>query len=140
MRTLIVAAAVCGLLLVILGASTGHNSAPPAGDPGLVTTWMIQETQRWDLLNTILLFGFVHTLAALGTAALPLRNSLAMASGCAFLAGVALFSGGLTIRMLLGEDSSVADALTMLVPVGGVAFMAGWILLIAAAAMKRRES
>lgn len=140
MRILIVAAAVCGLLLVILGASTGHNSSPPAGDPGLVMTWMIQETGRRDLLNTILLFGFVHTLAALGGAALPLRGALALASGCAFLAGVVLFSGGLTIRMLLGEQSGAANAFVLLVPIGGVAFMVGWVLLIAAALMKRRES
>jgi uncharacterized membrane protein YgdD (TMEM256/DUF423 family) len=137
MRTLIVAAAICGLLLV--GASTGHNSAPPAGGPDLAMAWMIKETGRQDLLNTILLFGFAHVLAALGTAALPLGGLLFRLSGWGFLAGVVMFSGGLTARLLLGEDGRV-NALTMLVPVGGVAFMAGWILLAIAALVKRRES
>jgi uncharacterized membrane protein YgdD (TMEM256/DUF423 family) len=139
MRTLIVAAAIGGLLLVALGASTGHNSAPPPGDPDYIAA-SIQESARQGLLNTILLFGFAHVLAALVTTALPFRGALTTAAGWVFLAGVALFSGGLTIRMLLGEDNGLANTFVMLVPIGGVAFMIGWILLIAAAAMKRRES
>lgn len=124
MRTLIIAAAIGGLLLVVLGASTGHDL----------------DAQQQSRLNTILLFGFVHVLAAIGAAALPLRGALGKACGWAFLAGVLLFSGGLTARLVFGEQHAVANTLTMLVPVGGIAFMAGWILLIAAALMKRRNA
>ena len=86
MRVLIIAAALCGLLLVVLGATTGHNSAPPPGDPDLyISSWM-QDTERQALLNTILLFGFAHILAAIGAIALRLRGLLATASGWSFLA------------------------------------------------------
>ena len=120
MRALIVAGSVCGLLLVALGASTGHDLSP----------------QRQDLLNTVLLFGFVHVLAAIATASLPLRGLPLKASGWIFLTGVVMFSGGLTARLVFGEDSAASNALTMFVPVGGIAFMIGWVLLITAALLK----
>jgi uncharacterized membrane protein YgdD (TMEM256/DUF423 family) len=140
MRALIVAAAASGLLLVVVGAATGHNSAPPPGDPDLYISSWIRDTERQDLLNTILLFGFAHILAAIGTVALPLRGLLVRLSGWSFLAGVVMFSGGLTARLVLGEDGGATSAITMFVPIGGIAFMVGWMLLIAAALMKRREA
>jgi uncharacterized membrane protein YgdD (TMEM256/DUF423 family) len=141
MRALIVAAAACGLLLVVLGAATGHNSAPPPGGDLeiFVASWM-QEAERQDRLNTILLFGFVHVLSAIAAASLPFRSLLATVSGWAFLAGVAMFSGGLTAGMLLADQGGMANVLAKFVPVGGLAFMAGWILLMAAVLLKQREA
>ena len=56
-----------------------------------------------------------------------LNGKAATASGWAFLAGVVLFSGALAVRLLLGETSGIASPLIMIVPVGGVAFMLGWL-------------
>jgi uncharacterized membrane protein YgdD (TMEM256/DUF423 family) len=96
----------------------------------------VEATGRWD---GALLYGFVHTLAALGAALLPFRSRLQLASGWAFIAGVVLFSGVQIAKMLsASEGVSPFDALTMLVPVGGLAFMSGWVLLGLSALLSRK--
>jgi uncharacterized membrane protein YgdD (TMEM256/DUF423 family) len=125
MKTLVIAAAVCGLGLVAAGAAGAHMIP-------------VEDADRWD---GALLYGFVHTLAALAAALAPMRGRLSAASGWAFLAGVVLFSGIQIARMMTAAGGvSPFDALTMLVPVGGIAFMAGWVLLGLAALMQRREA
>ena len=125
MRVLIAAASVCGLLLVAAGA-IGAHMVP------------VEATRQWD---SALLFGFVHTLAALAAAALNLRTRMALISGWVFVAGVLLFSGVQVAKLLtVSASASPFDALTMLVPVGGIAFMLGWGLLAIAALMPAKES
>lgn len=123
MRALITTASIVGLLLVAAGAVGAHLI--PVEDSGL-----------WD---GALLFGFVHTLAALASALAPLRGWLSLASGWMFLAGVVLFSGIQIVRLLApGLLSGLADAVGPLVPAGGFAFMVGWALLAASALLSRR--
>jgi len=123
MRALVEAAAVCGLMLVAAGAIGAH--AVP-----------IEAASRWD---GALLYGFVHTLAALAAALLPFRSRIQIASGCAFIVGVVLFSGVQIAKMLsASEGVSPFDALTVLVPVGGLAFMSGWLLLGLSALLSRK--
>ena len=123
MRAVVVAASVCGLVLVAAGAIGAH--AVP-----------VEAAGRWD---GALLYGFVHTLAALGAALLPFRGRIQSASGWAFIAGVVLFSGVQIAKMLsASEGVSPLDALTMLVPVGGLAFMSGWVLLGLSALLSRK--
>ncbi len=126
MKSLVIAAAACGLALVAAGAAGAHMA------PG-------EAAGRWD---GSLLYGFVHTLAALAAAFAPLRGRrLAAASGWSFVAGVILFSGIQIAKMMTtSEGVSPLDPLTMLVPVGGIAFMAGWLLLGIAALMQRRDA
>lgn len=125
MKGLVVAAAVCGFGLVAAGASGAHMVPIEAAD-------------RWD---GALLYGFVHTLAALAAALAPMRGRLSAASGWAFVAGVVLFSGVQIGRMMTSSGgASPFDAVSMLVPVGGLAFMAGWLLLALAALIQRREA
>jgi len=119
MKPLFVAAAICGLGLVTVGALKGHG--PPADAPPDV---LLAGLKHASDLNTALLFGLVHTLAALFAGTRPGR--LGGAAGWVFLAGVLLFSGVLCGRLLA---PGVFDSLIMAVPVGGLAFMAGWILL-----------
>ncbi len=125
MRALTVAAAICGLALVAVGAIGAH----------LVP---IEGRSRWD---GALLYGFVHTLAALAVALLPMRGRISLGSGWAFIAGVLLFSGVQIAKAMTASDGvSPLDGLTMLVPVGGIAFMAGWGLLGLAALLGGRVS
>jgi uncharacterized membrane protein YgdD (TMEM256/DUF423 family) len=91
-----------------------------------------------DLWETAVLYGFVHTLAGLGAAIAPLQGRLKLAAGWVFLAGVVLFSG-IQIARLLAAPGTL-DGLTPLVPVGGIAFMLGWILLGVAALTARRSA
>src|SRR5689334_15173601 len=120
MRPLFVSAAVCGLGLVIVGALKGHG--PPADAPPDV---MLASLKHTSDLNTALLFGLAHTLAALFAGLRPGR--LSGVAGWVFLAGVLLFSGVLCGRLL--APGGVFESVIMLVPLGGLALMAGWILL-----------
>ncbi|MDP3735984.1 MAG: DUF423 domain-containing protein [Hyphomonadaceae bacterium] len=123
MRALTVAAAICGLVLVAAGAIGAHMVPIEARD-------------RWD---GALLYGFVHTLAALAAALLPTRGQVSLGAGWAFIVGVLLFSGIQIAKAMTSSDGvSPLDGLTMLVPIGGIAFMAGWGLLGLAALLGGR--
>ena len=90
-----------------------------------------------DQWNKGVHYQFVHGLALLGLSALagrlqerPLRLARAL-----FLAGVVAFSGSLYLlstRTLLGTDG-LTPLLGPLTPIGGVSFMAGWIVVLAQA-------
>ncbi len=122
MRALVVAASLCGLVLVAVGAIGAHMIP-------------IETKDRWD---GALLYGFVHTLAALAAALAPMPGWLRPAAGWAFVGGVALFSGiQIAKAMTAAGGASPLDGLTMLVPVGGLAFMLGWLLLALAALLWR---
>ena len=122
MRAIIVAAALLGLLLVAAGAAGGH-------------TVPVDANRQWQ---SALLYGFVHTLAAAVAAMLPFRGWLKLASGWAFVLSVVLFSG-VQIGKIMIAGIPVAptplDGLTFLIPVGGVAFIVGWLLMGLSAAM-----
>jgi uncharacterized membrane protein YgdD (TMEM256/DUF423 family) len=137
MRTLAIAACVCGLLLVAAGAAGAHLLASQPIWPPLEQPRAPFPQHQWD---SALLYGFVHTLAALAAAFAPLGARLKLASAWAFVAGVVLFSGiqlgSILTSKPLGGPSPI-DGLSPLIPAGGIAFMAGWILLGAAAALKK---
>jgi uncharacterized membrane protein YgdD (TMEM256/DUF423 family) len=127
MRAVTIAAAICGLLLVAAGAAGAHLLS---GEP-------ISPRDQW---TSALVYGFVHTLAALVAAFAPFRVRLKLASAWTFIAGVALFSGIQIVSMLTSKPvggPSPFDGLSPLIPVGGIAFMAGWVLLGVAALIRR---
>lgn len=122
MRALILAAALCGLVLVAAGAIGAHMIA-------------VDDGGQWD---GALLYGFVHTLASLAAANAPFQGRWKLVAGWSFIAGVLLFSG-IQIAGLLAADGPF-DAIAPLVPAGGIAFMLGWILLGVAAVTARRSA
>jgi uncharacterized membrane protein YgdD (TMEM256/DUF423 family) len=136
MRPLLIAAALAGFVLTALGAMGGH--APRgAASPDLV--WVFDE-RAWQSANV---FGFAHVLAAAVAAGLPLGGRLKLAAGWAFLLGVVLFAISLMVRQLMMAQyvpAATVDAVVsrygaflITVPVGGVCFMAGWVMLAIAA-------
>ena len=147
MKLLIVASALCGLALSILGAAGAHLMAPATAEAAAETAWHQFNAVSW---NSAMLYGFAHTLAALLTVALPVRGRLAGAAGWLFIVGVVLFSFAIMAKEILlsrflpaeNADSAIAlySQITVVTPFGGIAFMAGWILLIAGALMKRPEA
>ncbi|MEY2756368.1 MAG: hypothetical protein RIR33_146 [Pseudomonadota bacterium] len=126
MRALIVAAALLGLLLVAAGAAGGHSMVPS------------DAAARWQ---GAFLYGFAHTLAAMIAAILPFHNLLQYAAGWAFVLSVPLFSGVQIGKIMLGGIATTPtplDSVSFLVPVGGVAFISGWLLLGLSAIIARR--
>lgn len=120
MKIVLLACAVLGLALTASGAVGAH----------VVQQEIAGVSARWD---SALLYGFAHVLAAMVAAIAPL-GPLRLAAAWAFLAGVLLFSLLQIAGMIWGGGAgSPLDAVSFLIPVGGLSMMAGWVLTGASA-------
>lgn len=125
MNATIAIAAFLGLLLTIAGALGAHQV--PATSPQLMASW-----------NSALLFGLIHSLAAIFAAILAPARPLARYAGWSFLIGVVAFSFNILISVAyransLTGDSTIATAeANVLAPMGGAAFMIGWAMMVIA--------
>jgi uncharacterized membrane protein YgdD (TMEM256/DUF423 family) len=118
-KTYLLIAALNGFLAVALGAFGAHG---------------LKQRLSADLLavyQTGVQYHFYHTLALLLVAALmlhwPQSNSLRW-SALLFCIGILVFSGSLYVLSITG-----VRWLGAITPLGGVAFLAGWIALALAA-------
>jgi uncharacterized membrane protein YgdD (TMEM256/DUF423 family) len=122
-NTTLCLAAVLGGLAVLIGAFGAH------GLKGRVSAELL------DVYDIGVRYHFYHALAllALATAATGLWKSrwTAAAAG-AWIAGILLFSGSLYALALTG-----VRWLGAITPMGGVAFVAGWVCLLLAALATR---
>lgn len=108
------AAGVAGALGVALGAFGAHGLEGRIDDPHLLEVW--ETAARYHL---------VHALALAAVAAHPRAPARA---GWAFVLGIVLFSGSLYLMTLTG-----ARWLGAITPLGGLSFIAGWLLLASSA-------
>jgi uncharacterized membrane protein YgdD (TMEM256/DUF423 family) len=107
--------ALSGALAVMFGAFAAHSLK------GSLTPQML------DTYQTGVLYHFIHTLALLGALNLPINErALHWAARC-FMLGIVLFSGSLYLIAVSG-----ISVLGIITPVGGSAFIAGWLLLFTA--------
>ncbi len=115
-------AALSGLLAVAFGAAASHLlGGLPAERAGWIDTGL-----RYHMLHSAALLG----LAALAAAVPDRRRGLLEAAGGAFLLGLLVFSG-LLYAMGLGAPRWLGAV----VPLGGLAYMVGWLLLLACAVL-----
>jgi uncharacterized membrane protein YgdD (TMEM256/DUF423 family) len=119
-RVFLAVAGASGAISVAIDAAASHLLA---GDP-----------YRAALAATAARYGLIHATALLGLALLIARSRgiWAVVAGWLFVAGLALFCGGLDL-VTLGAPAW----LTELVPWGGTAFILGWIALLVAALRPR---
>ena len=103
-------AAVAGALGVALGAFGAHGLKDVA-EPDQIARW-------W---NVGAKYHLIHAVALLGVAAHPAKPAFA---GGAFVTGIVLFSGSLYLMTRTGQTK-----LGRITPLGGLAFIAGWIAL-----------
>ena len=117
-RTFLFLGALAGLTAVGLGAFAAHGLRTRLS-PDMVA-----------IFETGVRYHMYHALALFLTSLLMgrLSQTLAIAAGWCFVAGIILFSGSLYLLALTGV--TVLGAVT---PVGGVAFLLGWGCLAAAA-------
>ena len=99
-----------GALGVALGAFGAHGLERITTDPHQLEVW-----------HTAAQYHLVHGVALLGVAAHPRQPRLA---GGLFLVGIAVFSGSLYAMGLTGHRW-----LGAITPIGGLAFIAGWLAL-----------
>jgi uncharacterized membrane protein YgdD (TMEM256/DUF423 family) len=121
-RPLAVTSAVLGLLGVALGAMGAH-----ALKHGLLEG-AADAAQRLEWWETGARYHLIHALAIGLAASWATKTKAARVGGWLFTAGVALFSGSLYAMALTGST-----AFATATPLGGVAFMAGWVALVIAA-------
>jgi uncharacterized membrane protein YgdD (TMEM256/DUF423 family) len=117
-RFFFAAGGVAALLAVALGAFGAHALRSRVA-PDMLAVW-----------HTGVEYHLFHALGllALGFAAAQLPESpLIKYSGWLMLAGIVLFSGSLYLLALTGERW-----LGAITPIGGLAFLAAWALLVAA--------
>lgn len=115
-RILLVCAALAAALAVAAGAFGAHGLRGRI-DPALLAMY-----------GTAVQYHFYHALGVLAVGVLADRlphSRLIVWAGWLMLAGIVLFSGSLYGMILFGAG------LGMFTPLGGVAFMLGWIFLAA---------
>jgi uncharacterized membrane protein YgdD (TMEM256/DUF423 family) len=118
MRSWLVIAALNGALAVALGAIAAHTLSHRLGVDALA---LFETGARYHMYHALALG--LSAMAIQGTAARYARWS-----AWAFFAGIVLFSGSLYLLALTG-----AHVLVYVTPLGGIAFLAGWVLLALAA-------
>jgi uncharacterized membrane protein YgdD (TMEM256/DUF423 family) len=121
-------AAVLGALSVALGAFAAHGLK------------QILSAELLQTFETAVRYQFYHVFALLATgilyAAFP--NKLMKWAGNCFIAGIILFSGSLYLLCYVKHTALPLNWIGAITPVGGAAFIAGWLLLFAAVAKKIR--
>lgn len=129
-RWWIVVAGVTGALAVAFGAFGAHVLPGWLQRSGVAPADVVH---RMDVFQIGVRYQMVHALALLGVGLLGLaapstpRQRLHVA-GASFLLGMVLFSGLLVLLALTG-----IRVLGLIVPVGGVLLIAGWLALAWAA-------
>lgn len=118
-RWFIILAAFSGMLAVGIGAFGAHALKSHLDEYAL------------SIYQTAVQYQFYHSLALLGVGLLCLwypQSRLLLASGIAFFAGILVFSGSLYLLSFTG-----IRWLGAITPIGGLAFIAGWVLLLVTA-------
>lgn len=127
MRFILIIAAISGFAAVLIGSMGSH----------FLTQYMSERGP--EMFRTATLYHLIHTLALLGTGLIfPLAQKSAQKStqksakaliflkisAVSFMVGILLFSGLMYFLAL-----SPGFSLFLLIPLGGFAFMLGWIML-----------
>ena len=117
-KFLLLSSALSGAVTVSFGAFGTHVLKATLENNGYLSTF-----------ETAVSYQFYHTLAllVLATMSTRLESSLIPNAGYAFIAGIVLFSGSLYALSL-----TEIKWLGVITPLGGLAFIIGWILLLLA--------
>ena len=115
-RTFLMIAAISGLLAVMIGAFGAHGLKGRVSEELLV------------IYHTGVQYHFYHTLALglVGVLLLHFPQARALVwSGWLFTVGIVIFSGSLYLLTLTGTRW-----LGAITPIGGVAFIGGWLAMV----------
>lgn len=123
-RLLYMCAAVAGACGFVLGAVAAHGLEPRIGT-ALHSTF--ETAVRYQMYHTFALFAAAWALS-------QWRHRAFAIGGVLFLAGIVVFCGSLYVVALTGMRGIGA-----LTPVGGLAFLAGWLCLAWGAAARLRS-
>ena len=120
-KTFLALGAFFGLLAVLIGAFGAHS----------LSNFVTPETLQVYETGVRYQFYHVFALLALGILGSQLPPRLAGWAGGLFTVGIVLFSGSLyLITALKAANAMVPLAVGLLTPLGGVCFIAGWIIFL----------
>ncbi|HTO15473.1 MAG TPA: DUF423 domain-containing protein [Edaphocola sp.] len=125
----IVAAAIFGMLAVILGAFGAHA---------------LKEKLTPELLNTFetgVKYQMYHAITLLGLGILSIVHPSKWANRAAlmFIIGILLFSGSIYALVALKHSGSVGlSGLGIITPIGGMFLVLGWLMILLAAFEKKK--
>ena len=110
-------------LAVLLGAFGAHSLEGQMEDSNLSQADMQKRLGQWE---TAVRYHMYHALGCIVVAfrSGPTAGARSRLAGIFFLSGILLFSGG-----LYGYVLTQVRFLVLVVPVGGLAFIVGWLLL-----------
>lgn len=114
MKILLLIAVINGFLAVALGAFGAHGLEGRISEKAL-KTW--EKAVNYQMFHTMAIF-------VVGLLMVRVQGGSLTGAGWLFLAGIILFSGSLYIYATTGIRT-----FAMITPVGGLAFLAGWIAL-----------
>jgi uncharacterized membrane protein YgdD (TMEM256/DUF423 family) len=135
----ILVGALAGALAVVLGAFAAHglkdhlHDIPRTSTQAGAAASVITAAELLTIFETGARYQMYHAVALVLVGLVGSRSTsrALQIAGWAFLAGIVLFSGSLYALVLLGNPR-----LGMITPLGGVAFIVGWLALAAAARAK----
>lgn len=110
-------------MAVLLGAFGAHSLEGQMEDSSLTQVDLQKRLAQWE---TAVRYHMYHALGCIvvAFASGPTAGSRSRLAGIFFLCGILLFSGG-----LYGYVLTQVRFLVLIVPVGGLAFIVGWLLL-----------
>ncbi len=120
-RTILIVSGIVGALGIVIGAFGAHSL------PKLLKDLQPEEfAQRQAWLETGVKYHMYHAAALLAIGLAGQRSEMNFsASGIAWLIGILVFSGCLYAMTMTG-----IKVLGAIVPIGGVAFIVGWVMVI----------
>jgi uncharacterized membrane protein YgdD (TMEM256/DUF423 family) len=125
-KNFLVTAALLGGLSVLLGAFAAHQLK------------IIAAAEVLPIFETAVRYQMYHALALLATGVLYLQFRVKQLrwAGNLFIAGIILFSGSLYLLCFIKHQNIPALWVGAVTPLGGLCFIAGWVLLALGVAKK----
>ncbi|MCY4045246.1 MAG: DUF423 domain-containing protein [Cellvibrionales bacterium] len=123
----IVIGAITALMAVAMGAATSHGLQAKLTANAFAQVQIAIDYQFYHALALVVLGGLLKSQL--------LRPRAGLLCGMLFVLGLLLFSGGIYVKHLVSSS-----LMTQFIPLGGMSFMAGWLMLVLATVGYERKS
>lgn len=122
-KRILVTAAICGALAVLIGAFGAHGLADYLQSRGLDAETIARRSDQFDVGAR---YHLVHAVVLLVIAVVPFgSNRVRRAAAWMMLLGILFFSGSLYLLVALNKPW-----LGAVTPIGGLLWIAGWVSLV----------